>query len=305
MSGVTFIKLFKRKFYKQPLCLLGMEFTKQILQCLNDSGKNVCITSKELSKTMRKYSPKDFPDFSPRLVYFWKNGERPIPIKTAVEIMNNNKIKSININNFSISGGNKIKFPNRETIPFCYLLGLILGDGCLIHRKRESNKNTYLIQISFCDKEQANSIKRLTKNLFDINSSIHFHSGCYNLLTHSKPLVLILNKMYQIPIGLKYSSIKVPDIIVNSNNTKIKAFLKGVFDSDGNIYIHKNKKSVQLRQKSQTFLTQIHQLFCRIDICFRNPYYDKANNSWLLWSSKKSLVDNFIKKIIDFNIETP
>ncbi len=34
----------------------------------------------------------------------------------------------------------------------------------------------------------------------------------------------------------------------------------------------------------------------------RPPYYDKANNSWVLWSSKKSLVNTFIKKINSFSV---
>ena len=81
------------------------------------------------------------------------------------------------------------------------------------------------------------------------------------------------------------------------------SFLKGVFESDGNIYLHKETRCVQLRQKSEKFLREIKELFNQVHIDFRNPYYDKANNSWVLWSSKKSLVDNFIKQITDFNLD--
>jgi intein/homing endonuclease len=77
--------------------------------------------------------------------------------------------------------------------------------------------------------------------------------------------------------------------------------LKGVFDSDGNSYNHRNKLCIQLRQKSESFIRELKRLFEKIDIKFRNPYKDGANNSWVLWSSKKELVDNFINKIIDFN----
>ena len=122
------------------------------------------------------------------------------------------------------------------------------------------------------------------------------------LLTHSKPLVLILNKKYQIPIGIKYDTIQIPKMIYIGHGKMKKAFIKGVFDSDGNLYIHRNNKCVQLRQKSQSFLNEMMKLLSSLDLNFRNPYYDKANNSWLLWTSKKSLVDSFINKIIDFKV---
>ena len=113
---------------------------------------------------------------------------------------------------------------------------------------------------------------------------------------------MILHKKYQIPIGLKYGSIKVPDIINSSNKIKITSFLKGVFDSDGNIYLHRGRKCVQLRQKSYSFLKQLQSLFNILGIEFRDPYYDKANGYWVLWSSKKELVNNFINKIVSFQL---
>ena len=140
----------------------------------------------------------------------------------------------------------------------------------------------------------------MIKNIFSLNPSIYKGTGNYYVLClYSKPLVMILHKKYEIPIGLKYLSLKVPDIVKNSNEKRMKAFLKGVFDSDGNIYNYRNKKSVQLRQKSFRFLDQLKELFRKIGIYFRDPYYDKANNSWVLWSSKTDLVDNFISIIID------
>lgn len=111
-----------------------------------------------------------------------------------------------------------------------------------------------------------------------------------------------MHKKYEIPLGLKYASIKVPEIIKTSSDKQIKLFLRGVFDSDGNIYLHRGKKSVQLRQKSNIFLKELRDLFFKIGVEFREPYYDIGNNSWVLWTSKKETVDNFIKKIMSVNI---
>lgn len=70
--------------------------------------------------------------------------------------------------------------------------------------------------------------------------------------------------------------------------------------------IHILCKAIQLRQKSGRFLEGLNRLLRELNLIFNPPYYDKANNSWVLLSSKKDLVDNFIKNIIDFKaLEAP
>ncbi len=279
-----------------------MEFTRELLNQLQDSGKDICIFSTDISKLLYNFSYSDFNNFSRRSFYFWRENKRPIPLSILLKIMKENKLNKIKIDYFSVYGGNKIKFTDDKNLGFCYLLGLILGDGFLCVRKRGIRKNTYFMSIAFREKAEARKINNLVMNLFNSNSFIYPGRGCYSLCVYSKPIVLILNKKYQIPIGKKYSSICVPKLILEGNKKMKKAFLKGVFDSDGNLYSHRKRKAVQLRQKSGKFLKELKELFNYIDINFRNPYYDRANNSWVLWSSKKELIDNFIKKIIDFKV---
>ena len=281
-----------------------MEFTKEFLNNFKDSGKAICVNSKELSNYLFDYSADYFKDFSSRLYYYWRSNQRPIPLNIVFKIMEYKMVEKINIDSFSISGGNKVLVPDENKIFFYYFLGLLLGDGCMVHSNRNNNRNTYYVQICFRYKNEAIPIKYLIKNLFGC-SSIYLGNGCYNLCIFSKPLVILLHNKYQIPIGLKYSSLRVPDFIYLSTIEKITAFVKGVFDSDGNLYNYKKTKGVQLRQKSLKFLTQLRELFIKIGVEFREPYYDKANNSWVLWSSKKDLVDNFIRRVIDFNINDP
>ncbi len=280
-----------------------MEFTKSFLKSLSDSGEDICIYSEKISNKLRDYKSKCFKPFSRTSYYFWIKNKRPIPLKVVFKIMNEKKLNKLFINSFSVRGGNRIKISEDRDLRFCYLLGLILGDGCLIHRKRGIKKNTYLIKITFRNLKDAKRIGKLIEKLFELNSSIYLGRGCFDLCIYSKPLVLILNKKYEIPIGKKYGFICVPKLIFNGKNNMKKAFLKGLFESDGNIYLHRGRKCVQLRQKSGSFLEQVRVIAHELNICFRNPYYDKANNSWVLWSSKKQLVDSFISKIIDFKIE--
>tara|TARA_Y100000034_G_scaffold125611_1_gene175571 strand:+ start:2143 stop:3015 length:873 start_codon:yes stop_codon:yes gene_type:complete len=281
-----------------------MRFTIELLGDLKDSGKSVCIYSKSIAKILNNcYNLNSFQNFSTRLFYYWRDCKKAIPLEVVIKIMKKKKLKGLYVDFFSMGGGNKIKLPKDKNLNFCYLLGLILGDGCLIHQNRRNNRNTYSIKIFFRKKEKAEKISLIVENLFGINPSIYSAKGCYALATFSKPLVMILNKKYEIPIGIKYGSICIPELILNGNKNMKICFLKGVFESDGNIYLHKNAKCVQLRQKSESFLREIKELFNQVNLDFRDPYYDRANNSWVLWSSKKSFVDNFIKQITDFNLD--
>ena len=279
-----------------------MEFTGILLNKLQDSGKDICIFSTELSKLLYNFSYSDFDNFSKRSFYFWRENKRPIPLNVLLKVMKKSKMSKIKIEYFSVYGGNKIRFADDKNIGFCYLLGLILGDGCLCVQKRGIRKNTYSVNIVFREEIEAKRVSNLVLKLFDSSSFIYPGRGCYSLCVYSKPIVLILNKKYQIPIGKKYGSICIPRLILEGNKYMKKSFLKGIFDSDGNLYSHRGKKAVQLRQKSENFLRELNKLFNFIGIEFRDPYYDKANNSWVLWSSKKELVDNFINQVSNFKV---
>jgi intein/homing endonuclease len=280
-----------------------MEFTKELLSSLDDEGRNICAYSGEIAHKLAALTPEDFSKFSSRSYYFWINNQRPIPVAVIVDIMDINRLDSINIESFSVSGGNKMILPDEGSLDFHYFLGLLLGDGCLIRTKKSGNRCTYLAQITFRYRKDAENILPIAQRLFGVRPTILKGTGrCYNLFIHSKPLIFILHKRYQIPMGLKYDSICVPNVVRDATDNQKIAFIKGVFESDGNIYNYKNRKGVQIRQKSLYFLNQLKGLLDDVGIVFNKPYSDKANNSWVLWSSKKELVGNFINKIIDFRV---
>ena len=280
-----------------------MRFTRKLLECLKDSGQEVCIFSNHLANLLLKFSSASFSNFSPRSYYFWKNQQRPIPLSVAIKIMIKMKLKFIGIEYFSTKGGNKIKFPESEDDAFCYFLGVVLGDGCLVHSIR-SKRNSWYVQITTNSREKVDYLNKLIWNLFEIKTAFYDYDTYYDVYLFSKPLSMILANKYEIPIGFKYEKIKVPEVVKLKQSWK-KSFIKGVFECDGNIYNYRGKKSVQLRQKSRRFLIDVREICGDVGIFFHEPYYDKANNSWVLWTCKKSVVDNFIKKISDFNIKAP
>ena len=187
--------------------------------------------------------------------------------------------------------------PQNGNFYLSYFLGLLLGDGCIcISKERELKKQSYSIRIAVKGDKRINQVLKLMRNLFGINPSQHKGKGCYEICIYSKALLFFLNTYYEIPIGEKYSLIKVPSKI-KDNSESIMYFLKGMMDSDGNKYLHRGKLCFQLRQKSGNFLSEVYELFHKIGINVNRPYFDKANNSWVIWCSKKSVVDKFINDI--------
>jgi len=58
---------------------------------------------------------------------------------------------------------------------------------------------------------------------------------------YGRVYIFDLNKKYDLPLGLKYSLLKVPDIVFQ-NNERARAFIKGVFDSEGSITIFSSRR---------------------------------------------------------------
>ena len=272
-----------------------MKLSSKKIQLLNFSGKSLCcyINDKKIIKIIKCKAKNSFSGYSSRSVYYWIKKERPIPLIIIQNILRENNLHEIDIVSISVNGGKRMFLPKKENINLYYLLGLILGDGCLSISSQKRISCTYYLKISMNSKKSANKVSRIINSLFSLNSKIYFEDNCYNVCTFSKSLLYFLHIFYSIPIGEKYDSLHIPPNI-RENKFFAIAFIKGMFESDGNIYLHRNKLAVQLRQKSKVFLEEIRELLILLNIPFNDLYYDKANNSYLIWSNKKDLVDRFI-----------
>ena len=249
---------------------------------------------------LKNIKPTHLCGFSIRSFYYWKNQERPIPLKVLLLVCKYKKLDKVEITSISLNAGNSIDAPCLDE-QFSYFLGFLLGDGCLSISKDKGGKRSYAVRIAIKEKKCLYEMIDLSKLLFGTNVSHCSAKGCYELCVYSKVLVLFLHVVFQIPIGKKYARIQVPKKLKGYN--QIKYFLKGLMDTDGNIYLHRKKTCFQLRQKSGRFLNEIYDLFHQVDIPVNKPYYDKANNSWVIWASKTATVDKFINEINALNFD--
>lgn len=118
------------------------------------------------------------------------------------------------------------------------LLGILFGDGHLSHYQVSVTTN------SETDGEHALFTCQLINELFSVWPSIKKKRGenTINVIVSSKKMVDFLNKI-GMPIGNKIqNNLRIPKWIFKNISYK-KAFIRGLFDTDGCIYIdiHRNK----------------------------------------------------------------
>jgi intein/homing endonuclease len=154
---------------------------------------------------------------------------------------------NVNIDNYSIIKNydrymNDIKLPNTLDEDLSYMLGLLVGDGWL---ESEETKNRFW-SVGFCsnDKQIIDKYKKILFNSFGINEdriNIKFDGNLYRIEIYS----IVLWNFFK-NLGMSSTTAidkKVPYIIRGTNEHNIKAFLRGVFDTDGSCYVSQSKMS--------------------------------------------------------------
>lgn len=124
--------------------------------------------------------------------------------------------------------------PIEENSDLAEMCGILIGDGGMTKYQVIVSTN------SSTDMEHALFVKRLFKKLFGLDAGIYFREKekAVNIVVSSRNLVLFLQSK-GIPNGNKFAKpLRVPPWIFK--NKKFQgAFLKGLFDTDGCVYIDK------------------------------------------------------------------
>ena len=129
----------------------------------------------------------------------------------------------------------KIRTPPDST-KLAEFLGILIGDGHL---------SKYQVSIStnaVTDKEHALFSSQLIANLFGTNTTVRNKKGenTITVVASSTTLVDFLNTR-GMPIGNKIKTqLRIPDWILKNNDYQ-KAFIRGLFDTDGCIYLDTHK----------------------------------------------------------------
>lgn len=125
----------------------------------------------------------------------------------------------------------------QELAEFC---GIHAGDGYM--RVRESGKGEVAISGSYEEKTYYdNHVFPLIKSAFGLDVKGRYFSGkTYGFVCYRNELRDFLLKM-GFPKGKKSAIVQVPQVILNSNDKTLSfSFLRGLFDTDGNLSFRKS-----------------------------------------------------------------
>lgn len=245
-----------------------------------------------------------------RTFYGWLNGS-PIPISKFFKLVNLwesifNRSTDYIINlafkeseYFSVAKGKRVRLPKETNIEFAYLIGYILGDGCLVDfRKKKVSTGSFKYEIKLAsDREDfaIDVIKFLFKKIFDLDIKIYqTKHKMVEIFIQSKVLYIFLNKICDVPIGKKKGKLIVPSIFKKDSEDIKSGFIAGFFDADGCIY--EKNKLIYFGQADKNFLIEISQLLLELNMLTR-PIYKKEKELGITY--ELGLRSNSIQKFID------
>ncbi|HLC85773.1 MAG TPA: LAGLIDADG family homing endonuclease [Candidatus Nanoarchaeia archaeon] len=162
-----------------------------------------------------------------------------------------------------------ISLPEKITPELAEETGLHIGDGTMNFYKNGNRiKGSYALRGHIIDDKQHydKKIKVLYKNLFDLNVSLRDipSTGVYGFQKWSDDIINFKNKVLKLPLGKKLN-IKIPKVFI-SNEKLMISVIRGIFDTDGTIYLEPKYEKLYPRIEIGTISKSLgEQLFCLIN----------------------------------------
>jgi DNA-binding transcriptional regulator WhiA len=159
----------------------------------------------------------------------------------------------------------KIIIPKMISEDLAYLCGVFAGDGSINFREK---KNEYSLKCVGNPKDEKEFylevIDQKFKNVFglSLNMKLHDSETTYGFSIYSKDLYYFLTEKIDLPSGLKYDKLAIPEIFLKEKRLTL-AFVRGVFDTDGCISFKKRYRDypyypvISLSSKSSKFIIEI------------------------------------------------
>lgn len=229
----------------------------------------------------------------------WVSGRRPIPIfflKNIIELSNKQGqiIRRVNLGNIYISckySPHKIKFPKEVTKELAYIVGIILGDGCLAGDKNNSRGN-WTIAVCFDNEKHCKLYRNYFNAVFGINPKYYWtNKGYYDCYIASKALHWFFQCFFEIKNGIKNDSILIPSRVYKDQNI-LSHLVEGLFDSDGTVV--PSRRTVKFASTSKAIVQQLEMIFKEWDIPCHSYVWTKKGGFKPLYSicinSKKGIL---------------
>ncbi|MFH1376766.1 MAG: LAGLIDADG family homing endonuclease [Candidatus Woesearchaeota archaeon] len=172
----------------------------------------------------------------------------------------------------------KVQIPNEPTINLAEEFGIHIGDGSMNFYKE---KGLVSIAINPNEKKYMDFIKRLYWSLYKVSVNLRNWSRAYGFQLSSNELVEFKYKQ-GLPLGKK-ENINIPHWI-KKNEQYQKACLRGIFDTDGTLYIEKKYNKpyprIQISSISQNLIKDIHEILVNLDFKVSLWKENFRNKNW-------------------------
>ena len=171
------------------------------------------------------------------------------------------------------------------------ILGIMFGDGCLSRTERS-------VQITITGNKFDDEIyllehvRPLFHTVFGLEMTSRYRSGenTMDLYRYSKGVALTLHS-WGMPIGLKKLENLTPKLAV-----KGRAFIKGVFDTDGSVYRkYGSYAQIQFKTVSKNLMSFIRDKLTRLDFHPTRIRPDETKHRSLLCRQRE--VDTFFRVV--------
>jgi len=176
--------------------------------------------------------------------------------------------------------------PKEITPDLAYLFGMIVGDGCVTFRKNDKKPRLDFVNE---DRDLLDSFHRYTKEYFGIETKEQpRRNNIKELQFNNKKLCIYLLKC-----GFTRTTAldkKVPDVIKKVSRENMVAFLQGLFDTDGNVYIQKktNGCTIGFSTSSLQLAKEVHAVLLNLGIISNLGVSKKAEERCLAGRNKPS-----------------
>lgn len=186
----------------------------------------------------------------------------------------------------------KIILPKEMSEELAEEIGVHMGDGCLSY-----NKNYFSVK---CNKKEEgyfiDCLFGLYKRVYNLDLKLIRLKSVSGFETYSRAICEFKNKIIGLPYGEKVEKLNIPKSIIETKNKKIYlSFIRGLFDTDGCIYLRYNRYPViSITIKSKVFINQLADMFKKLG--FIPTVY-----KWTLTLNGPTMLNKWIKEIYSNN----
>ncbi len=209
---------------------------------------------------------------------------------------NNEKVL---LNNESVKyskydGIKNIKLPQEMSVDLAEEIGIHLGDGCLSFNKKYFSVKTNKKERDY----MLNFIFPLYKRLYNLDLKLMELESVVGFEIYSQAFFDFKNKVLKIPYGNKVEKIYVPEEILQTKNKEIyRAFIRGLFDTDGCAGVSRTKKDypfLTFTIKSEKLIREVGEMLNKLGFI---PYVGK----WMITLNGNLMVAKWLKEISSNN----